>query len=125
MHSLPCFLCGRKIEKRTSKRGKPYFVCDFCGIQLFIRRKQGIERLEEFFRNAEKAEIPYKQHAQHFHEMQAILKEIDDVNEEIKKIGASYFFNDEKLRIRNSLRTLRENLFFQLDQFTKDTKEKK
>lgn len=125
MSFLPCILCGRKLEKRISKKGKPYFVCDQCGIQTFVRGKQGIERLNQFFNNADKAQIPYKQHAQHFHEMQAILKEIDDVNEEIRKIGASYFFNDEKLRIRNSLRTLRENLFFQLDQFTKDTKEKK
>jgi DNA-directed RNA polymerase subunit RPC12/RpoP len=119
MSFLPCILCGKRLEKRMSRYGKPYFVCDPCGIQLFVRRRQGIDRLEEFFRNAEKAEIPYKQHAQHFHEMQAILKEIDDVNGEIRKIGASYFFNDAKLRIRNSLRTQRENLFFQLDEFTK------
>jgi len=120
MHCIPCLLCGKELEKRiTKKKGKPYFVCDPCGIQLFIRRKQGIERLEEFFRNAEKADIPYKQHAQHFHEMQAILKEIDDVNGEIDKMGLSFFFSDEKLRIRNSLRTQRENLFFELEQFTK------
>jgi len=125
MQILPCFLCGRKLEKRTTKRGKPYFVCDRCGIQLFIRGRQGIERLEEFFRNAEKAEVPYKQHAQHFHEMQAILKEIDDVQQEIDKLGASYFFNDDKLRIRNSLKTLRENLFFQLEQFEERTENKR
>ena len=119
MQSLPCFLCGRKLEKRTSKRGKPYFVCDFCGIQLFIRRKQGIERLENFFANAEKAEIPYKQHTQNFHEMQAILKEIDDVKGELNKIGISYFFDDDKLRVRNSLRTRIGNLFFQLEEFSK------
>jgi DNA-directed RNA polymerase subunit RPC12/RpoP len=117
MQILPCFLCGHKLEKRTTKRGKPYFVCDRCGIQLFIRGKQGIERLEEFFRNAGKAEVPYKQHAQNFHEMQAFLKEIDDVQQEIKKIGISYFFDDDKLRIRNTLKTRQETLFFQLEQF--------
>src|SRR5439155_20869134 len=118
MHCIPCLLCGKELEKRiTKKKGKPYFVCDPCGIQLFIRRKQGIERLEEFFRNAEKAEIPYKQHAQHFHEMQAILKEIDDVKTEINKIGISYFFDDEKLRVRKLLKTQVENLFFELKEF--------
>jgi hypothetical protein len=119
MSFLPCILCGRRLEKRTSRKNeKPYFVCDPCGIQLFIRRKQGIERLEEFFRNAEKAEIPYKQHAQHFHEMQAILKEIDDVKTELDKIGISYFFDDEKLHVRNLLRTQLKNLFLDLEDFT-------
>ena len=117
MQSIPCCLCGRKLEKRTSKKGKPYFVCDPCGIQVFVRRKQGIERLEEFFRNAEKADIPYKQHAQHFHEIQAVLREIDDVKTEINKIGISYFFDDEKLRVRKLLKTQVENLFFKLKEF--------
>jgi len=117
MQSLPCFLCGRKLQKRTSKKGKPYFVCDHCGIQLFIRRKQGIEKLERFFENAEKAGIPYKQHTQNFHEMQAILKEIDDVNSEMEKMGLSYMFNDHKLRVRKSLKIRRANLFSQLEEF--------
>jgi ribonuclease HI/DNA-directed RNA polymerase subunit RPC12/RpoP len=40
MPVLPCFLCGRMLEKRTSKALKPYFVCDVCGMQIFIRRKR-------------------------------------------------------------------------------------
>src|SRR5438067_446391 len=104
MQSITCLLCTKNLEKRTSKKnGKPYFVCDGCGIQLFVRRKEGIERLEELFKNLKKAEIPYKQHAQHFHEMQAILKEIADVNDEVEKIGISYFFSDEKRRVRTAL----------------------
>ena len=42
MQFLPCFLCGAKLEKRTDKNSKPYFVCNPCGIQLFVRRKHGI-----------------------------------------------------------------------------------
>jgi DNA-directed RNA polymerase subunit RPC12/RpoP len=117
MQVLPCFLCGRNLEKRTTKRRKPYFVCDGCGIQLFVRGKQGIEKLDQFFRNAAQAEIPYQQHAQHFHEMQAILKEIDDVQQAINKLGISYFFSEEKLRIRNALLKRKDNLFVQLEEF--------
>src|SRR2546423_3459687 len=119
MHVLPCFLCGHRLEKRTTKKLKPYFVCDRCGIQLFVRGKQGIERLAEFFRNADKAELFYKQHAQNFHKIQAILKEIDDVEQEIKKLRMSFFFDNGKLRIRNALRERKENLFFRLEQFAK------
>ena len=121
MPFLPCILCGRKLEKRTSKKnGKPYFVCDPCGIQLFIRRKQGIELLEETFRNLEKAQIPFRIHAHNLYEIQAQIKEIDGVKAEIEKLGISYFFNDEKLRIRNSLKTKLQNLLFELEQMTKE-----
>jgi hypothetical protein len=40
---IPCFLCGGKCEIKLSKRGKPYFVCNPCGIQVFIRREAGIQ----------------------------------------------------------------------------------
>jgi DNA-directed RNA polymerase subunit RPC12/RpoP len=123
MQFIPCFLCGRKLEKRTSKAGKPYFVCDPCGIQIFVRRMKGIELLEEAFRNIEKAQIPYSVHAQHLHQIQALIKEVDGVNAEIDKLGISYFFNDEKLRIRNALKTQRNNLLCQLEQMTKEDEE--
>lgn len=42
MAYLPCFLCTTKLEKRIDKNGKPYFVCNPCGIQLFVRREHGI-----------------------------------------------------------------------------------
>jgi len=121
MPFLPCILCGCKLEKRTSKKnGKPYFVCDPCGIQLFIRKKQGIELLEETFRNLEKAQIPFRIHAHNLYEIQAQIKEIDGVKAEIEKLGISYFFNDEKLSIRNSLKTQLQNLLFELEQMTKE-----
>jgi DNA-directed RNA polymerase subunit RPC12/RpoP len=121
MPFLPCLLCGRKLEKRTSKKnGKPYFVCDPCGIQLFIRKKQGIELLEETFHNLEKAQIPFRIHADNLYEIQAQIKEIDGIKAEIEKLGISYFFNDQKLRIRNSLKTQLDNLLLELEHMTKE-----
>jgi hypothetical protein len=125
MPFLPCLLCGRKLEKRTSKKnGKPYFVCDSCGIQLFIRKKQGIELLEETFRNLEKAQIPFRIHARNLYEIQAQIKEIDGVKAEIEKLGISYLFNDAELRIRNSLKTQLDKLLLELEHMTKRQEEK-
>jgi DNA-directed RNA polymerase subunit RPC12/RpoP len=42
---LPCVLCGRLLGQREDKNGKPYFVCDECGTQLFVRGVSGRERL--------------------------------------------------------------------------------
>jgi hypothetical protein len=119
MQSIPCFLCGRGLEKRVSKKQKPYFICYSCGIQLFVRGKQGIEQLEQFFNNAEKAELPYRQRAQNFHEMQAILKEIADVKSEIENLGLC-FFDEDKLRTRKALETRVETLFRALEKFAKN-----
>ena len=47
MDKIPCFLCGKKLSVRTDKNGKLYLICDPCGSQHFIRRKQGMERLAE------------------------------------------------------------------------------
>ena len=121
MSFLPCILCGRKLEKRTSKKnGKPYFVCDPCGIQLFVRRQQGIEKLEEVFKNIEKAQIPLRVHARHLNEIQALLKEIEGVKAEIEKLGTSIFISDHKLRVRNSLKAQLNNLFSKLELMGKE-----
>ena len=40
---IPCFLCFNSCPIKYSKRNKPYFICDHCGIQTFIRRDKGIE----------------------------------------------------------------------------------
>ena len=45
---IPCFLCGNSIEVKNTVKGKPYFICDPCGLQAFIRRAKGIERLREW-----------------------------------------------------------------------------
>jgi G:T-mismatch repair DNA endonuclease (very short patch repair protein) len=43
--SIACRLCSRFSEQRSDKNGKPYFVCDECGTQFFIRGTLGRERL--------------------------------------------------------------------------------
>jgi|SRR5579871_153644 DNA-directed RNA polymerase subunit RPC12/RpoP len=120
MAFLPCLLCGNKLEKRESKNAKPYFVCDACGIQLFIRRKQGIARLEELLRASEKNAIPFKQAARRMFEVQALMSEIDGTKAQIKKLDdeIGFFFADEdKVRARNALKTRLENLVNRFEQF--------
>jgi hypothetical protein len=124
MPFLPCHLCGSKLEKRIDKNKKPYFLCEPCGMQVFIRRKRGMDLLEEAFRNSEKAEIPFRAHAQDLYEIQALLKEIAGVKAELDKIGLSFFISDEKLRIRKSLKSKHTNLLFQLEQMAQEKPEK-
>ena len=47
MCAFLCPLCQAAIEVKTTKKGKPYAVCEDCGMQLFVRYSPGINRLTE------------------------------------------------------------------------------
>jgi hypothetical protein len=49
--ALPCSLCARSLDLRADKNGKPYFVCEPCGTQFFVRGTYGRERLADILRN--------------------------------------------------------------------------
>ena len=119
MQFLPCFLCGARLEKRTDKNGKPYFVCNPCGIQLFVRREHGIKLLDTLLRNSAKNEIPFKQRAEELARIQAILTEINGTKAQIERLESQtgFLFPDEdKLRACKLLKTKLENLFKELQQ---------
>jgi len=42
----PCPVCHGTCEVKITKKGKPYVICDPCGVQLFVRGKGGIQRFE-------------------------------------------------------------------------------
>lgn len=44
---FPCPLCGTGLQIRLSRKEKPYCVCNSCGVQIFIRGKTGIKRLQD------------------------------------------------------------------------------
>jgi hypothetical protein len=106
------------LEKRTSKNGKPYFVCDSCGVQLFVRRQDGIERLDALMRAAEKNVIPFEQHAYRLFEIQAILGDIQGTKAQIEKLESEtglFFPDPDKTRACNSLKTRLETLHAELE----------
>lgn len=47
---FPCPLCGAGLPILPSKRKKPYFTCNDCGVQVFVRGKMGISKLKQMAR---------------------------------------------------------------------------
>jgi DNA-directed RNA polymerase subunit RPC12/RpoP len=43
----PCPLCGKNREVRQTKKAKPYYICNECGVQVFVRSPSGIQRMRE------------------------------------------------------------------------------
>lgn len=52
---FPCPTCGIPCVVRASKKGKPYFHCDGCVVQVFIRGRTGTARLTQWARDSRSA----------------------------------------------------------------------
>jgi hypothetical protein len=50
---FPCCVCGKAREVGTTKKDKPYLICDPCGVQVFVRGKTGIRRFEQLVADAD------------------------------------------------------------------------
>jgi DNA-directed RNA polymerase subunit RPC12/RpoP len=121
MADLPCFLCGKQLNQRTDKNNKPYFICNPCGMQIFIRRELGIQKLEELIRNLKEGELPLRTHTRVLYEVQAILSEMDDLKAEIKRLDGEigfFWIDQDKLRARKLLEARIKNLLLQLEQIS-------
>lgn len=123
MDRIPCFLCGNELAVRTDKNGKLYLVCDPCGSQHFIRRKQGMERLAELGRylHQQKAELAVRMKSLFL--IQARLQEIDTLQKEVGRLGleAGIIFRDEeKLRARDALQKRVDYLLAELERLAEN-----
>src|SRR5215471_3833334 len=120
--TIPCLLCTKELEQRTDKNGKPYFVCDPCGTQFFVRRKQGIEKLEELTRFLRDRGLPFHARRQTLLQIGAILTEIDGVKQEIRKLERRigiFRSDEEEIRARRLLKLRLRTLFAELENIAK------
>ncbi len=97
MAKIPCFLCSKELNERKDKNRKPYFICDPCGVQIFIRGRQGIENLSQLVATLKERDFPFREHAHILYEIQAILTEIRGIEKEIKSMDSvlDIVFTDE------------------------------
>ncbi len=42
-----CPLCSRQCQVRSTKKGKPYLICDVCGLQMFVRYEASVARVAD------------------------------------------------------------------------------
>lgn len=107
MQKIACPLCGRPIEIRLDKKhGKPYSICDPCGLQMFIRRKQGIDKLADLRKFLDSGQRINRQFQDRIAETQGTLAEIESVEREIGKLKprTGFFSSDETaLAMRKAL----------------------
>ena len=123
MAKIPCFLCAQELDQRTDKNQKAYFVCNPCGVQTFVRGRQGIHNLTELINTIQERAFPFHEHALVLHEIQAILTEIRGVKKELQSLGGFFDFLSEDAdqeRARELLNTRIANLLSRLEQIATD-----
>jgi DNA-directed RNA polymerase subunit RPC12/RpoP len=122
MPKIPCFLCSKELGQRKDKNHKPYFICDPCGVQIFVRGRQGIENLADLITTLKERDFPFREHAQTLYEIQAVLTEIRGIEKEIKSLESVldiFFTNEHKERSRELLEKRIETLLGRLEQIAK------
>lgn len=55
---FPCPVCTNPREVKLTKKGKPYLVCDPCGIQVFVRGPAGIGEFNRLVERGEREDLP-------------------------------------------------------------------
>ena len=118
MAEIPCFLCSTKLQQRTDKNRKPYFVCDTCGIQIFIRRRFGIERLDKYVRAFARGEITYDKHLESLADIEGVLSEIRGLKQEINQLDGEIgiiFPDRHKVAAKRALEKRLERLLTELE----------
>lgn len=123
MAKIPCFLCSQELQLRRDKHEKAYFVCDVCGMQIFVRGRQGNDNLKQLIETLRERDFPFREHARVLYEIQAVLTEVRGLEKEIEKLDREGVFDvfapkrqqKDKTRVLGSLNARIENLLSQLD----------
>jgi DNA-directed RNA polymerase subunit RPC12/RpoP len=119
MPDFLCFLCGKELDLRTDKNGKRYAICNPCGLQLFVRRAQGIENLERLIHSLKRHHAPLRAHSHTLFQIRAILEELNGIEGELNKLDDSISFfsktSKESSRARKLLKQRMQTLLSDLE----------
>lgn len=103
--NIPCFLCGDFQKLKLTKNNKPYFICDVCGVQAFIRKVDGINRLMNLIKDS----VLYKKIylTGSFIENSILLKlkeRIKLLKDELNKFGL-HSFTSKEIELEKAIRS--------------------
>ena len=94
---FPCPICFEMLEVRYSKRSKPYLTCNDCGVQLFVRGKEGIKKFKNLI-----SDYNYKVKSQ---KLIQLIDYYNRLKEELAEIEANkpFFGEDKDLNIQEKV----------------------
>lgn len=118
MSEFRCPLCIQELDQRIDKNQKPYFCCEVCGVQIFVRGREGIKNLAHLLAMLKEKDFIFRRHTTALYEVQALLAEIRGVEKEIDSLNSVIDLvipNERKDRTRELLKKRIETLLSRLD----------
>ena len=83
---IPCFLCGNGCFVKQTKNKKPHFICDPCGVQVFIRREKGIILFNYLVKNLNHSAIINLEGNNAPYELIGLINNLIRLKEKVKEI---------------------------------------
>ncbi len=84
--TIPCFLCGKPIPVKLTKKDKPYFVCDPCGLQVFVRCKPGILILKRLLKSIAKDGNKFKKLNQSSYQTLSLMTRLNELQDRLERV---------------------------------------
>lgn len=106
---FPCFLCGQILKVKMTKNNKPYFICDLCGMQTFVRFKTGIKKLQNVLMDLAEGLTGFLPQQKHTHEILSTVSTLNELEKKLielkdnKSIGDYLFPDGDKEMAQNTL----------------------
>lgn len=110
---IPCFLCGDFQTINISKTDKPYFICNDCGMQVFIRKVSGIKRLSNLINDPDLKDIYLNGKYLSNSKLFRIKERINLINSQLDNLDI-FTINNKDLELETALRSKLKTLEDQL-----------
>lgn len=96
---MPCFLCGKTLKVKKTKGDKPYFICDTCGLQAFVRYKAGIRRFQTLLEALTESGEKFLSLNNSSFEVLGLVSRLGELKEKLDKVNqnkslSDYFLSD-------------------------------
>ena len=94
---IPCFLCGEILVVKLTKNGKPYFICQQCGLQAFIRCRQGIRTLKRLLKTIAEEGDTFMSISQSSFQTLSLLSRLNELNRKLDRVKQNKLLTDRSL----------------------------
>ncbi len=92
--SLPCFLCGKTLRIKISKSDKPYFICNPCGLQAFVRYGPGVRRLKQLLYDLEESGGKFLSLNDSSFKTLSLISRLSDLNAKLEDVKQNKSLSD-------------------------------
>ncbi len=97
LERFPCPICAASSKVEISKKQKPYYFCNSCGVQVFIRGQSGIQRFKQISNDEKLLELLNSNSFSKNSEVIYLLSQIRQIEAAISRIEdeEDLFFEDK------------------------------